>query len=259
MSISSGSVLIRTFIFVQKWLQCLLISIFLLQVALKTVTRYITMNSKVPKKKVRSYDNLHTFIYRLLKHYDPKANMTAECKDILNHLIRDLSLHYITACVELCRYAKKVTIDSNAIETLTNIWITNPDYLIDFAHDTWDVYSQNTTKGIKKSCRAGLFLPPARFREAIFGLIIERAVHLARDEHKITVSGLHIYNAINSKDFSHLYPLWNNSFIAGFGYIGNTLLQNAQERYIERKQNDREVTPDTAINKIKIFNYKLNL
>nr|QBK88134.1 MAG: histone 2A-domain-containing protein [Marseillevirus LCMAC202] len=242
------------------------------------------MNSKVPKKKVRSYDNLHTFIYRLLKHYDPKANMTAECKDILNHLIRDLSLHYITACVELCRYAKKVTIDSNAIETLTNIWITNPDYLIDFAHDTWDVYSQNTTKGIKKSCRAGLFLPPARFRElfreyrganqkigepayifltavieAIFGLIIERAVHLARDEHKITVSGLHIYNAINSKDFSHLYPLWNNSFIAGFGYIGNTLLQNAQERYIERKQNDREVTPDTAINKIKIFNYKLNL
>nr|QBK87604.1 MAG: histone 2A-domain-containing protein [Marseillevirus LCMAC201] len=212
------------------------------------------------QKTARTYDKLHTFIYHLLKHYDPKANMTAECKDILNHLIRDLSLRYITASVELCRYAKKVTIDFNAIETLTRIWIVTPDSILDFAHDTWTMYSQNTTIGIKKERRAGLFLPPARFKElfreyrganqkigepayifltaiieAIFGLIIESAIKLVQGEKKITVTGLHVYRAINSSDFAYLYPLFRNSFIAGFGYIGDIQLINAQKRYLISK------------------------
>ena len=88
--------------------------------------------------------------------------MTGECKDILNHLVQDLALRYITGCVELCRYSKKITIDSNAIETLTNMWINKPDYLIDFAHDTLDVYSQNTSKGLKKNRRTNLNFSPTR-------------------------------------------------------------------------------------------------
>ena len=209
---------------------------------------------------VRTYNKLHTFIYHLLKHYDPNANMTAECKDILNHLIRDLSLRYITASVELCRYAKKVTIDFNAIETLTRIWIVTPNTILDFAHDTWNRYSQNNTVGMRKERRAGLFLPPARFKElfreyrganqkigepayifltaiveAIFGLIIERAIKLTRGDKKITVTGLYIYRAINSSDFAYLYPLFHNSFIAGFGYIGDTKLLDAQQQYLTRK------------------------
>lgn len=224
------------------------------------------------KKKQRCYDNLHTFIYRLLKHYDPKANMTAECKDILNHLIRDLSLRYITGCVALCRYAKKVTIDSNAIETLTNVWISTPDQLLDFAHDTWDVYSQNTTKGIKKHLKAGLFLPPARFQElfreyrgadqkigepayifltavieAVFGLILDEAIQIAKLEQKITVTGVHLFQAINSRSLAHLYPLFNNSFVAGFGYVGNTLLFDAQQQYLQRKEQRRHSKESSTV------------
>ena len=221
------------------------------------------MSTHSAKKKQRRYDNLHTFIYRLLKHYNPKANMTAECKDILNHLIRDLGMRYVTGCVSLCRYAKKVTIDSNTVITLTNVWLEDPGRLLDFAHDTWDVYTQNTTKGLKKNLKAGLFLPPARFQElfreyrgadqkigepayifltaiieAIFGMILEKAIQVANNDNKITITGIHIFQAINSKTLAFLSPLFKNSFIAGFGYASNTLLFDAQDRYLCRKYSE---------------------
>lgn len=211
-------------------------------------------------KKKRCYDNLHTFICRLLKNYEPKASMTAECKDIINHLMRDLSLRYITCSVALCRHATKVTIDSNAIVTLTKIWIDKPEPLLEFAYDTWDYYSQNTTKGIKKHLKAGLILPPARFKEmfkehqginqqigepayifltaiieAVFGLIITQAINIAKIENRTTITGLYLFHAINSEPVAYLRPLFNNNFIAGFGRIGNVLLFDAQKRYLQRK------------------------
>lgn len=209
--------------------------------------------------KTRRYDNFHTFIYRVLKKVDPTVNMTSECKDILNHLIQDLALRYITGCVELCRYSKKITIDSNAIEALTNMWIGNPNYLIDFAHDTWDVYSHNTGKGLKKNYRAGLIFPPTRFLEmfreyrgakqkigepsyifltavieAICRLTIEQSIIVMNMDHKLTVSGLHVYRALYSKELQYLVPLFQNSFIAGFGTIGNTLLVDSQRYYLKK-------------------------
>ncbi len=205
----------------------------------------------------RHYDNFHTFIYRVLKQVNPVVNMTGECKDILNNLIQDLALRYITGCVELCRYAKKITIDSNAIETLTNMWMRTPDYLIDFAHDTWDTYSQNTGKGIRKNQRAGLCFPPSRFLEmfreyrgakqkigepayifltaiieAICELIIKQAIIVMKKDGKTTLAGIHVYCALYSKDLDFLIPLFNDTFIAGFGSIGNNLLINSQKHYL---------------------------
>lgn len=210
------------------------------------------------KKSQRHYDNLHTFIYRLLKKYDSSANMTVECKDIINQLMRDLSIRYVIGCVALCRHAKKVTIDSNAVEALTKIWLNNTEPL-DFAHDIWEKYSQNNTKGIGKHIKAGLCLPPARFKdifreyrgvdqqigepayifltaimEYIFGAILQKAILLAKQDNKITITGAHVFQAINSSTLSYFAPLFNNSFVAGFGYIGNNLLYDAQYRYLSR-------------------------
>ncbi len=207
------------------------------------------------KKTVRHYDKLHVFIQRLLKHHHPTANMTAECKDILNYIARDLSIRYINASVALCRYAKKATIDSNAIETLTYIWSSNPEELVSIAHHVLDVYTQNHTKGITKHQRAGLILPPARFQEmfrqyrgadqkisetsyifltaiieSVITRIIDHAVQLV-EENKTTVGGLHVYRAII--ELIDLHPLLGNLFIAGFGYIDIHLL-DSQTCYLER-------------------------
>ena len=105
------------------------------------------------------------------------------------------------------------------------------------------------------------FLPPARFQElfreyrganqkigepayifltavieAVFGLILDEAVQIAKLEQRVTVSGVHLFQAINSSSLAHLHPLFNNSFIAGFGYVGNTLLFDAQQQYLQRKE-----------------------
>jgi histone H3/H4 len=207
--------------------------------------RHLFMDSKK-----RNYSNFHIFIHHLLKYCDPRASMTAECTDILNNIISEIALRYIRASVELCRHCKKIVIDSNAIETLTNIWLVKSKVLLDFAHNKWEKYSERKNKkGIRKQNRAGLHIPPARictvFRnyigngqqvgepayifltaivEKIIELILREAISLIHIDHKKTINGNYIYRAMNSEHLDYLLPLMDKFFIAGFGNIGNKML-----------------------------------
>lgn len=112
----------------------------------------------------RTYNNFQVFIYRILKREDPKFNISAEAKEMLNQLIAEIALKYIKASIALCIYAKRITIDSKAISALTMMWILEPEPILTFASEAWERYTTNTTVGIKKGQRAGLYLPPTRFK-----------------------------------------------------------------------------------------------
>ena len=211
--------------------------------------------------KKRNYTHFHIFIHHLLQYCDSTASMTNDCKDILNHIVREVCLHYIRGCVDLCKHAKKVVIDSNAIETLTNIWFDEPKILLDFAHDKWEKYSdpktRNNKKGMRKEQKAGLHLSPSRicalFREnisagqqvgepsyifltaiveKIIELIIRDAIILTHIDHKKTINGLYIYRAMNSERLEYLFPLLGDFLIAGFGTVGNVMLTTSQQEYL---------------------------
>jgi histone H3/H4 len=193
----------------------------------------------------RNYNNFHIFITRIAKSINKNINLTIEAKDILNILLKDLTIKYIKNAVELTRYAKKITIDSNTITTLTIMWIDNPD-IIEQSHIIWDKYSQNKLKGIKKHKRAGLYLPPSRifelfkeyrgvkqkigepayiFLTAIIEYIIREillnAYNIVKSQNKKTITEEFIYLAINSKELKYLQPLFYNTIICGFGYLNN--------------------------------------
>lgn len=192
-------------------------------------------------EKSRRYDNLHVFIYRILKNECETANMTAECKDILNQLVRDLAERYVTCAVHLCRHAKKVTIDSNNIIAITKIWMTDPSDILDFAHTVWDRYSNNHEKGLKKNERAGVEIQPSRIKEifheyrggnqnvgetayifltAILEFVIKEllkeSIRCAKSDKKITLSGSHVYQALKQFKYNNLF---GNYMIAGLGYF----------------------------------------
>lgn len=214
-------------------------------------------------KKSRCYTNFHTFIYKLLKTHDTTTNITGESKDILNGIIQDLAFKYVTASALITKHAKRITIDFNAIETLTKVWLKGTDNIIHFANTMWDNYLKNTTKNIKKYERAGLTLPPSRIYETfkeyklsnqkigessyvyltaiieyIISMILTEAIILAHQDNKITITGLHIYNAIHSAQMSNFRPLFKDTFFAGFGYADNKLLLESQQKYVTKHKND---------------------
>lgn len=189
--------------------------------------------------EARNYNNLHIFIHRLLRDIDPKMNMTGECKDILNSLIKNLAKEYVQNAIILCRHAKKITIDSNTITTLNKIWIDDLD-LEEFTHIVWDRYSENVEKGLKKDRKAGLNLQPSRIQEIlkeyrggdqkigdtavifltatlefILRNLLVGAIQGAKRENKITVSGAYVYSALTEFKYRSVFK---DYFIAGYGY-----------------------------------------
>jgi histone H3/H4 len=192
----------------------------------------------------RNYTNYHIFITRIVKNVDKNINISVEAKDILNNLIKDLIFKYISNSVELCRYAKKITIDSNTITTLTIMWIDNNSLMLEYAHTVWDKYSKNDIKGIKKGVKSGLCIPPSRifesfkeykgvnqkigepayiFLTAIIEYIIKQIItysfSLVKQDNKITINEEYIYRSLNSTELRYLQPLFYNTIICGYGYL----------------------------------------
>jgi len=202
----------------------------------------------------RCYSKFHTFICKLVSGTQPKANITAEAKDILNSLIYDLCDRYAQHAARLCKHGGKITLDSNAIETLTKIWLgEDSEPLLESAHTAWENYSQCERKGVTKYVKAGLQLPPTRikniigeqllkgqkigetcyiFLTAIIEYVIKSlvvcAIDLGAEESKVTVNGRLLYNAINSSEMRLWRPLFPNTFIAGFGVVGDQMLMDTQ-------------------------------
>jgi len=194
----------------------------------------------------RKYNSFNSFIIKLIKNIDSEIIIATETKDYLDSITHIIAEKYINGCVELCRHAEKITIDSTAIMTLTKIWIDQPFAMViaKYAHGVWDLYSQNMTRGLKKSKRANLFLPPTRihkmfceraakgqkisetayiFLTAIIEMTItdicKKAISKARGDNKKMLSGGHIWRAMQSRELEYIDPLFKGIFFSGFGYF----------------------------------------
>jgi len=112
---------------------------------------------KVIKK---NYDNFHSFIQKFVKSKF-KFTLSFDAKDTINELIKIITEKYIAKCVELARYANRITVDSVAVSTLTKMWFPyEADELLTSCHKYWDYYTTINTKERKKI----FFLQPSRFK-----------------------------------------------------------------------------------------------
>jgi len=203
-------------------------------------------------------ENYHLFIENILQQYN-NITISNDSKDILNNLIKIISEKYINASINLCKYSKKATIDFKAIETLTMIWIDDPKDMLAYIETKLTLYLQDSQKNVKKKCKANLILPPIKFFnmikdrkcynqligetsyiylcaliEYILRIILIEANEKCVNDNNDEIKGIYIYNSLNSEKLNKYVKLFNNIFIAGFGYIGNTKLIESQKIYLIR-------------------------
>jgi len=194
----------------------------------------------------RSFTKFHKFNCKLLKSIDSTISITAEAKDIINELIYIIAKRYAVTSSQLCNYSKKVTLDHNAIKTLTKIWILNNDcnILIDYCYTIWEIYANNNIKGITKHARAGIYLPPSRIKTIVLNYLLkgqqlgetfyiflaiiinniisqllQLCIKLAKKDNKYIINGDYIYQSITSNEMKNYKQLFNNIFVCGFGYV----------------------------------------
>lgn len=195
-------------------------------------------------EKKRYYRNFHTFIRKMIKGCDLTINVTAECKDLLNDLLLNLSGWYVTNCVKLSKYSNKITIDADAVKVVTRLRMDISDQLIDYAHTVWSAYTLNTSKGAKKETKAGLYFPPARVKEMfqrakyldqkigessyifltavleyVFMSIVKHSINITRSNGLRTITGATVYSVLQSEELKWASPLFKDYFIAGLGYL----------------------------------------
>lgn len=192
----------------------------------------------------KCYTNFHKFISKLIKRCSNNIQITEECKDILNHLIRVITQLFISGCTQLVMYSKKVTINPDTLRCLVLMWF-NPDTadkIIQYYNNHWEYYSNNSVKGIRKSERADLSLPPSRIRELykkslphgqqlgepcyvcltaiveyMLREILSIAIDLLRIENKHIMHGRHLFAAL--QQCTQLHPVFKNTIVVGYGVV----------------------------------------
>jgi len=206
----------------------------------------------------RCYTKFHKFLCKLLANCDEEYTISLEAKDILDQLVHFIATRYAKACRDLSLYSQKVTLDSECIVTITRIWFGDEcsNELLEYAYNVWEYYTTNTSRGITKHARAGLHLPPSRIKnifrdqllqrqqlgetcylfttaiiEYIITAILNNCIKLSS---KKMVTGVYIFNTLNSKEIQKYKPIFKNIFIAGFGYIGDETLIARQELLVEK-------------------------
>lgn len=204
---------------------------------------------------MKNYNSLYSFIQKIIKELYPVAKVPRECKDLLNDLAIKICIDYITAGAKLCRHANRVTINSDAIVAITNVWLWSFDHsLISFAGDVWEEYINSDKKGSKKYVKAGLRISPTRIKKITqpfiyagqsigetayiyLAAIIERILldifaQIPTTQSIITVCD--IYNTINRIEY--LQKLLYGYFIAGVGTIGNKVLATNRKHYLKYQE-----------------------
>lgn len=123
--------------------------------------------SKTPSSKggKRSYDTFHTFIARLIKT-EGDLCITQEAKDLTNGLIMRIGNSLIKYAVDVVNQSDKKTLSSSAFRCVAQLEYGRSDPAITFADSVLAKFKASTVEG-DNSKKAGLVLPPARFKTLI--------------------------------------------------------------------------------------------
>lgn len=80
----------------------------------------------------------------------------------IDNWITRIALKYIWSSFQLNRHANRITVDTNTIKTLCNVWhpLYSSKLIIEIDNIIARYFSNNWEKGCKKSIRAGLFISP---------------------------------------------------------------------------------------------------
>lgn len=187
------------------------------------------------KKAGRNYDNLHTYIYRLLKNLNLRLNMSNECKDILNLLILNVASNIVELAVKLTRYSKKQTITADTIKTSLGLLLGDCKEICDFCEKAVNKYNNDKTKNITKAKRSDLILPPPRFKhildshkyaqqqigvssyifltaslEFFLSSLLSQAIEYLIEDNKITMNINYIYKGLQHQNLNIYQPFFKN-------------------------------------------------
>lgn len=190
---------------------------------------------------MKKYDNYNIYICRILQK-NKDVNISKDAKNMLNDIIKEITKKYIDSCILLTSHSKRSTIDDNSVILTTELFILNKEIcndIIKYTNDVWEKYSINILKETNKNNKAGLILPPSRFKkilkkkslegqmigessyiyltaviEYILSLILKKVCKELKTK---TITDIDVYSSI--KEFVFLHLLLKDMYFVGLDNI----------------------------------------
>lgn len=224
------------------------------------------LSTKTPSAKSckRSYNSFHTFINRLIKTEEGEHCITQEAKDLTNNLIVLISNKFIKYAIDLLYTTDKKTISADVFRCVASLEYGRNDPCVKFADTVLNTFKTSKVSGnnIKK---AGLILPPARFKtlieqyrparyniggnahiyltalvEYVTREIIKSSLEVTVSESKRTISDFHFQMALGSRNLSTYMSAVGSLYIVPNGLYSNqnerSDFQNALYKRIKKAQ-----------------------